>query len=302
MNVVPLNAVIVGLDRSDPGRAAVEYAADLANRRHLPLRLLHAFEPSQYADRTTIGWREDVVALRRNSAQRLVDDTLEVLGILYPDLDVSAALHFGSATDMLIKASKGAHTVVLGSRGAGGFADLVIGSTTLHVASHAACPVIAVPGLPYAEEPRHGVVVGVDGSQVSEAAIGYAFEAASDVGETLTAVHAWYDPAHTGVGLMMPLATTPPWPPARNGWSWLSRWPAGRRSSPTSRWSTWSSSGTRCPHSCRMPPTPGCSSSDPAAAARCTASYSDPSVTVFSTTPPDPSPSSAPEWAEVPWD
>jgi Universal stress protein UspA and related nucleotide-binding proteins len=209
MNVVPLNAVIVGLDRSDPGRAAVEYAADLANRRHLPLRLLHAFEPSQYADRTTIGWREDVVALRRNSAQRLVDDTLEVLGILYPDLDVSAALHFGSATDMLIKASKDAHTVVLGSRGAGGFADLVIGSTTLHVTAHAKCPVIAVPGPPYAAVPRHGVVVGVDGSQLSEAAIGYAFEAASDVGEKLTAVHAWYDPAHTGVGVMMPLGYDP---------------------------------------------------------------------------------------------
>jgi nucleotide-binding universal stress UspA family protein len=132
-----------------------------------------------------------------------------VLGILYPDLEVTSDVQAASATEMLIEASRGAHTLVVGSRGSGGFADLVIGSTTLHVASHAACPVVAVPGPPYVEPPRHGVVVGVDGSELSEAAIGYAFEAASDVGETLTAVHAWYDPAHAGVDLMMPLGYDP---------------------------------------------------------------------------------------------
>jgi nucleotide-binding universal stress UspA family protein len=209
MNTVTRNGVVVGLDRSDPGRAAVEYAADLANRRHLSLHLLYAFQPAQYAVGPMIGWMPNVESVLRNSAQRLVDDTAEVLAILYPDLEVTSAVTAGSATETLIEASQGAHTLVLGSRGSGGFADLVIGSTTLHVASHAACPVIAVPGLPYAEAPRHGVVVGVDGSEVSEAAIGYAFEAASDVGETLTAVHAWYDPAHTGVGVMMPLGYDP---------------------------------------------------------------------------------------------
>jgi nucleotide-binding universal stress UspA family protein len=209
MNTVTRHAVVVGLDRSDAGRGAVEYAADLANRRHLSLLLVHAFQQSRYALGPMIGWAPDVESVLRNSAQRLVDDTAGVLGVLYPDLEVIAAVAAGSAAEMLIEASRDAHTVVLGSRGSGGFADLVVGSTTLHVASHAACPVVAVPGLPYAEEPRHGVVVGVDGSEVSEAAIGYAFEAASDVGETLTAVHAWYDPAHTGVGLMMPLGYDP---------------------------------------------------------------------------------------------
>jgi nucleotide-binding universal stress UspA family protein len=208
MRSVTHNAVVVGLDRSDAGRAAVEYAADLANRRHLPLHLLYAFEPSQYAVGPTTGWAPSVEIVLRNSAQRVGADTAEVLGILYPDLEVTSAVQTGSATQLLIEASQDAHTLVLGSRGSGGFADLLVGSTTLHVASHAGCPVIAVPGAPY-EAPRHGVVVGVDGSAVSEAAIGYAFEAASDVGETLTAVHAWYDPAHTGVGLMMPLGYDP---------------------------------------------------------------------------------------------
>lgn len=209
MNAIPRGAVIVGLDRSDPGRAAVEYAAELADRRHLPLRLMHAFEPSQYAIGPATGWTSNVESVLRNSAQRLVDDTAEVLALLYPDLDVTADVQPTSATEMLIEASHRAHTLVIGSRGAGGFADLVVGSTALHVASHASCPVVAVPGLPYDDAPRHGVVVGVDGSAISEAAIGYAFEAASDVGEQLTAVHAWYDPAHTGVGLMLPLGYDP---------------------------------------------------------------------------------------------
>jgi nucleotide-binding universal stress UspA family protein len=209
VNTVTVNAIVVGVDRSEAGRAAVEFAADLANSRHLPLRLVHAFEPSQYADRASIGWKHEVIAVLRKAAERVVDDAADVLSILYPDLEVSATVETGSATNVLIEASKGANTLVLGSRGAGGFADLVIGSTALHVAAHSACPVIAVPGRPDEVTPRRGVVVGVDGSQVSEAAIGYAFEAASDVGEKLTAVHAWHDPAHTGVGVMMPLGYDP---------------------------------------------------------------------------------------------
>jgi nucleotide-binding universal stress UspA family protein len=201
--------IVVGLERSEPGRAAVEYAADLANRRQLPLRLVHAFEPSLAADRAPIGRNDEVSAVLRSAAQRVVDDARDVYGILYPDLEISATVETGSATNVLIDASKGADTLVLGSRGTGRFADLVVGTTTVRVTAHAACPVIAVPGRPYGEAPRHGVVVGVDGSGLSEAAIGYAFEAASEVGERLTAVHASYDPAHMGVGVMMPIGYDP---------------------------------------------------------------------------------------------
>ena len=56
---------------------------------------------------------------------------------------------------------------------------------------------------------HRGVVVGVDGSAVSEPAIEYALEAAADLGEPLTAVHAWYDVTRTGTGRMMPLGYDP---------------------------------------------------------------------------------------------
>jgi nucleotide-binding universal stress UspA family protein len=206
MNAVTGGAVVVGLDRSDPGRAAVEYAAKLASRRHLPLRLVYAYELIATTVRPNYGWTPDVERVVRNSAQRLLDETVEVLGVVFPDVEVTAVLQRGSPVKILLDESHHAHSIVLGSRGAGGFAELVIGSTTLHVAAHASCPVIAVPSPTDPDNPRHGVVVGVDGSELSEAAIGYAFEAASEVGEKLTALHAWHDPTRTGVGMMMPIA------------------------------------------------------------------------------------------------
>jgi nucleotide-binding universal stress UspA family protein len=77
------------------------------------------------------------------------------------------------------------------------------------VATHAHCPVVAVPRTPVDAPARHGVVVGVDGSELSEAAIEFAFQMASETRENLTALHAWYDPAPTGDGLMMPLVYDP---------------------------------------------------------------------------------------------
>ena len=202
-------AVVVGLDRSDQGRAAVEYAAARAVQQHRPLRVVHAFEPSQYAVGSTGGWTANLHGVLRNSAQRLVDETTEVLAMVYPDLEVKARLEPGSAVELLVEESEHAHAVVVGSRGSGGFADLVIGSTTLHLASQARCPVVAVPSPPDDDAPRHGVVVGVDGSALSEGAIEFAFRAASELNEPLVALHAWTDPARLGPAVMLPLVYDP---------------------------------------------------------------------------------------------
>lgn len=202
MSAATVGSVVVGLDSSDTGRAAVEYAAELATRQHLPLRLVHTYDLIQTTVRPSYGWTPDAETVVRRSAGRLLDEAVEVLSIAYPDLQVTAVLQKGSPVKVLLDESHRAHTIVLGSRGAGGFADLMVGSTTLHVAAHASCPVVAVPNPSDNDQPRHGVVVGVDGSELSEAAIGYAFEAASEVADKLTAVHAWHDPTRSGNGMM----------------------------------------------------------------------------------------------------
>jgi nucleotide-binding universal stress UspA family protein len=87
-----------------------------------------------------------------------------------------------------------AELVVLGDRGLGGFAGLLIGPVAVTLAAHAACPIVVVRG----PEPdrmvrSEAVVVGVDGSPTSEAAVAFAFEAAALRGVPLVAVHTWFD-------------------------------------------------------------------------------------------------------------
>ena len=203
------HSVVVGLDRSAGARAAVEHAATIAERRHLPLRLVHAFEPSQFAIRPIASWAAEVEGAVRNSAERLMEDTLSGLAHDHPGLPVSSRLQPGSAVVTLLEESRSAACVVLGSRGSGDFVDLLIGSTTLHVASQAHCPVIAVPAPKDGSAPRHGVVVGVDGSPDSEDAIDVAFQLAAETHEPLRAVHAWTDPALLGPGAWLPLVYDP---------------------------------------------------------------------------------------------
>jgi nucleotide-binding universal stress UspA family protein len=210
METTSRHPVVVGLDRSPQCWAALEYAAAMAERRGVPLLVLHGYEPSQYTVRSTVGWTPDNDGVLRNVSERLVADAVDVVSSSHPDLEVRTRLEPGSATEQLVEESRRATAVVLGSRGTGGFADLVIGSTTLHVTAHAECPVIAVPAPNEdAALPHRGVVVGVDGSAVSEPSIEFAFEAAADLGEPLTAVHAWYDVTRTGTGRMMPLGYDP---------------------------------------------------------------------------------------------
>jgi len=200
--------VVVGVDRSPQAWAAVRYGAGLAERRHVPLLLLHAYEPSQYGP-SAVGWSPDVPAVLRNAAERLIADAMDLVTVFHPDVAVSVRLETGSPVEQLLEESTRAYAVVVGSRGTGGFADLLVGSVTMHVAAHASGPVIAVPISDDEIVEQRGVVVGVDGSSASESAIGFAFETAADLHEPLTAVHAWHDVTRTGVGRMMPLTYEP---------------------------------------------------------------------------------------------
>ena len=204
------HSVVVGVDWSDAARAAVEHAAADAATRHLPLRLVHVLEPPPYGVRFARGGVRDLNLVLRKAGQRLLEETVEVLTRVYPDLRMTTALPHGSAVEVLLGESRAAaERLVLGSRGAGVFTELLVGSTALQVASLASCPVIVVPDRPSEALPRHGVVVGVDGSPRSQAALAFGFEAASVLDEPLTAVHAWTDPARPEPYAQLPLVYDP---------------------------------------------------------------------------------------------
>ena len=170
--------------------------------------------------------------------------------MVYPDLEVQARLEPGSAVEMLVEESEHAETVVVGSRGSGGFADLVIGSTTLHVASLARCPVVAVPcaSRQRVTAPRRGrrrrwIRTLRERDRVRPPGrIG----AGSAVGGPARVD----GPRPVGPrGDAALWSTTLPWWPTRRDSSWPSRWPAGRRSTRTSTSRTRSPAGTRCTRS-----------------------------------------------------
>lgn len=200
--------VVVGVDWSDAARAAIEQGAATAAARRLPLRLVHVLEPT-YPLRASMGRTHHVDLVLRKAGQRLIEEAVEVLAVVYPELRVVTAVVRGSAVEVLVDESRTAERIVVGSHGAGIFTELLVGSTALQVASLAACPVVVVPAPLPNDLPRSGVVVGVDGSPRSQAALAFAFDAADEWDEPLVAVHAWTDPARLAPHEQLPLVFDP---------------------------------------------------------------------------------------------
>jgi nucleotide-binding universal stress UspA family protein len=192
--------VVLGLAAS--GRtAALELAGDLAALRHRRLRVVHAVRFALPTARGA-GGRPVVSADPRGKA--VVNAAVDAVLAAHPGLHVTGHLVTGEPSDLLVEFSSVADTVVVGLRGAGGLADLVVGSTTTSLAARASCPVVAVPAT-FTGAPGHDVVVGIDGRPESEPVVAEAFRLATETGERLIAVHAWVDPATLGHGAMLPL-------------------------------------------------------------------------------------------------
>lgn len=191
--------VVVGVDGSQGSLNAIRWGLVLADRHAAPVRLIHAYDPSIHDMRIGGGYDAGVLTEVYDAAH----DLLEAASVLategHPDLAVTTRLVDDSAAAALIDESHEAEVVVLGTHGVSAFSTLVAGSTAMNVATHARCPVVAVPTGDGQAFGGHGVVVGVDGSELSADAIGFAFREASETGASLTAVLAWTDAVTPGV-------------------------------------------------------------------------------------------------------
>ncbi|MGW7478557.1 universal stress protein [Nonomuraea muscovyensis] len=188
--------IVVGVDGSHAATAAVEWAAADARRRGLGLRIVHVCEqwpPTDAASGTAseaairaadVGGTEFCAGALETAAEHARD--------LAPDVEVTTAMLSGGVIDALVRESATADGVVVGSRGLGGFAGMLLGSVGLNLAGHAAGPVVVVRGPSVVQ---HGqVVVGYDGSEHSTAAMEYAIEQARSRDAQLYVVTAWQMP------------------------------------------------------------------------------------------------------------
>lgn len=187
--------VVAGVDGSECALQAVRWAAAEAARRRLPLRLVaaHTFPAGGFIGDPGLG--VDPRAVLREVVLGNLEAAATAAAEVAPGLAVERADVDGDAAVVLAAESRRAALVVLGDRGLGGFTGLLLGSVAVTLSAHAACPVVVVRGVeadPAVPRPEP-VVVGVDGSPGSEAALAFAVEAAVARGVPLLAVHAWRD-------------------------------------------------------------------------------------------------------------
>ncbi|AKT51857.1 universal stress protein [Arsenicicoccus sp. oral taxon 190] len=190
--------VVVGVDGSSGARPALEWAAREAEGRRATLVLVMAQELAVPAP-SEAGWTFGLDDVLRESTERLLDEAAELVRRRHPDLDVTTQGVFGSPAAALIEASRHATLVVVGSRGAGGWPGLLLGSVSGAVAAHGHCPVVVVPDRCEHTDPQGPVVVGVDDSAESARAAAFALAEADGRGVPVVAVHAWTLSFHGGV-------------------------------------------------------------------------------------------------------
>ncbi|MEU5266725.1 universal stress protein [Amycolatopsis sp. NPDC021455] len=185
--------ITVGVDGSAGSAAAVTWAAELASRRHLQLKIVHGLQVAglYYGGGMTGIGAATLFAAVQSDGERAIADARALAASVDDELVVTTELLNDPPVPMLIEESRHARMLVVGRTGTGGFADMLLGGTAAAVAGHAHCPVAVVRGQHDSE--AGPVAVGIDGSPNSEQAIAVAFEEASLRGVPLVAVHAWND-------------------------------------------------------------------------------------------------------------
>jgi nucleotide-binding universal stress UspA family protein len=188
--------VVVGYDGSAGSGEAVDWAAAEASRRGLPLTVVCAYDVSGLVGASQSQWRPTAA---RDESTRLAADGADRARKAATGIEVTAEDAVGTAAGVLINASASAALVVVGTRGLGPVAGVLLGSVAFAVVAHAACPAVVVRGEQVVPGPHRPVVVGVDDSVRCQAALRYAAAVAADVGARLivlcasrpTAADAW---------------------------------------------------------------------------------------------------------------
>jgi nucleotide-binding universal stress UspA family protein len=194
--------VLVGVDGTQENEVAIGWAVAEAGSRHRPLRLVYAYSWPGYF--RTLPMYPVVPEAEPAAVTRAAEDLLARVvrrtAALAPGVPVQGAAVEGLPALVLRAESELAEVVVLGSRHLHALGSAVLGSVGTGLAGRAGCPLVVVRGP--AGYPAEGarVVAGVDGSEASEAVLGYAFDHACRYGVRLTAVLCWHphpvSPAH----------------------------------------------------------------------------------------------------------
>ncbi len=186
--------IVVGIDGSAHASMAARWAANEADLRGAALRLVYAYSVpiAGYAGYSMAP--DDLGHVMRAEGDRMLTALADEIRGQHAALAVDTMLVQGDAVLALRRESAQARLTVVGSRGNGRMAGVLLGSVAMAITAHGTAPVAVIPtegpGWPH----DGAVVVGVDGSTTNEVAIRFAFDQAAIRRAELVAVHTWNHP------------------------------------------------------------------------------------------------------------
>lgn len=190
--------VLVGVDGSQCARQALDWATADAAARGTGLMVVTVADLPRLAD---VPLSTELLAAATDGARRTARDAAARARDRGPGVAVETRVTSGNPAVELLTLAEGAEVVVVGSRGHGGLAALLLGSTAGHVAAHARRPVVVVRER---ITPAGRVLVGIDGSGRTDAVLEFAFAHAERHGLPLHAVG-----AYLSVGEVVPVVPYP---------------------------------------------------------------------------------------------
>jgi len=139
--------IIVGVDGSDHSRHALEWAVREAAVRHAPLTVLTVQQSvtGYWGEPVLYLGDQDLIEQARNRVQTETDAALDKVGPASRPPSVTVRAVDGLPAEALLEAAADADMLVVGSRGAGGFKRLLMGSVSTQVTHHSPCPVVVIP-------------------------------------------------------------------------------------------------------------------------------------------------------------
>lgn len=189
--------VVVGVDPDPSKRLALAWAADEAERRGLPVRLVHAqgVPTGGYRSGEVLpSWEEWNRTLHEAGAE-VLKGAVAFVESRQPTVEVSTLLAEGEPAWVLREEARNASLVVVGSWHLSARREMFTSaSVALPLSAHAPCPVVVVPEPEHITQEPAYFVVGVDGSPHAAAAVDVAFEEAALRGATLRALYVWHPP------------------------------------------------------------------------------------------------------------
>lgn len=139
--------IVVGIDESAGSQRALEWALAEARLRQANVRMVHAIPPlGVYGSTVSLDQSEDDTARAERAATEMLAAALHEAGGEPAGVSVELMPRIGPAANVLVEEAGATGLLVVGSRGRGGFAGLLLGSVSQQAVQHARCPVVVVPG------------------------------------------------------------------------------------------------------------------------------------------------------------